>query len=195
MNSIWPTLKKLLFALAILIVVLVLSELPYFWQQAKYQLGTIEIPTPDPGKKTKPNSLTIPSLGIVAPILYEEEVSEEKFQLALQKGVVHYPNTAKPGQPGNVYIFGHSSDYAFAKGNFKTVFALLPKIEIGQQIYISNETGDNFVYKVTEKLAVNPTETKYLDQNSNKEQLLTLQTSYPIGTALKRYLVIAELQK
>src|SRR5438552_3712454 len=63
-----------------------------------------------------PNLLLIPSLGIKAPVGYPEKTDENEFQNFLQNGVVHYPGTALPGQPGNVYIFGHSSDYIWSKG-------------------------------------------------------------------------------
>lgn len=195
MREIRAGLKKVLIAFAVLIATLLVAQWPYFWRQIKFRLSpeSVQISKPGLQEKMQPNRLLIPSLGITAPILYAERVSEADFQKALQNGVVHYPNTAKPGEFGNVYIFGHSSDYAFSVGNYKTVFALLPKIEIEAEILISNENGDQFVYKIMDKLIVNPNETKYLDQYQNKEQLLTLQTSYPVGTAWKRFLVIAKL--
>jgi hypothetical protein len=72
------------------------------------------------------NVLAIPSLGVSAPIQYIEHADDATMQDALAHGVVHYPGSSLPGQVGNMYIFGHSSDYAWAKGDFKHVFALLP---------------------------------------------------------------------
>jgi len=193
-------LFKSLGLVVLILIAFVITNSEYFWKNLSYDLNpkksAIDVPADIQNrKKMQPNFLIVPSLGIQAPIQYADQVSEQAFQAALQSGVVHYPNTAKPGEFGNSYVFGHSSDYAFTKGQYKTVFALLPKIEIGAEIFISNDTGDEFVYKVSDKLVVNPNETKYLDQNQNKEQLLTLQTSYPVGTALKRFLVIAHLEK
>jgi sortase A len=145
-------------------------------------------------KKVTPNFLTIETLNIKAPIVYVGENKEEVFQTALQTGVVHFPGTAKPGEYGNVYILGHSSDYAWAKGEFKTVFASLPEIQKGVEITVSDSEGNPFTYTVTGTKIVAPEELSVLDQDF-KKKTLTLQTSYPLGTALKRFIVYSELKK
>ena len=143
---------------------------------------------------SEPNHLSIPVLGIEAPVIYVEEKSETVYQTALKNGVVHYPGTAKPGELGNAYIFGHSSDYVWSAGDFKTVFAKLPQIEMGTEIFISNENGEMFTYLVTETKVVGPRDLSVLDQNEYQDKQLTIQTSYPLGTALQRYIVISELK-
>lgn len=140
-----------------------------------------------------PNVLEIKRLGIKAPIIYVEETSESVFQEALQSGVVHFPGTALPGRFGNCYIFGHSSDYIFSKGDFKTVFAALPKIELGSEVEISDENGNLFKYKVISSKRVESKDLSVLDQGDGTKRLLSLQTSYPLGTALARWVVVAEL--
>ncbi len=138
-------------------------------------------------------SLSIPSLDIVAPLVYVSEKNEKSFQLGLQQGVVQYPGTALPGQLGNMYVFGHSSDYSWAKGSYRTVFAKLPDIKIGSEIKITDGAGRLYTYQVNKTVVVLPTDTQYLSQYNYQKKLLTIQTSYPVGTALKRFLVIAEL--
>lgn len=144
--------------------------------------------------KAEPNLLKIDSLNINAPIIFTEKQTETAYQEALQNGVVHFPGTAKIGQLGNAYIFGHSSDYPWSKGKYKTIFALLTKIKIGDSIVATDEAGHEFTYYVTSTKIVTPTDLSVLDQFQNKRKLLTLQTSYPIGTALKRFVVLAELK-
>lgn len=144
-------------------------------------------------EKITPNSLIISSLGITAPIVYINEKNEKAYQEALKNGVVHFPGTAKVGEFGNAYIFGHSSDYFWSTGNYKSVFALLPKIQLDSEITVSDETGTPFIYKVIESKRISAKDLSVLDQQGNKRKLLTLQTSYPIGTALARWVVIAEL--
>lgn len=138
-------------------------------------------------------SLSIPSLKISAPLVYVSERTEKAFQLGLQQGVVQYPGTALPGQLGNMYVFGHSSDYRWAKGSYKTVFAKLPNIKVGSLIKVKDGAGKEYTYKVTSTAIALPTETKYLSQYNYQKKILTVQTSYPVGTALKRFLAIAEL--
>lgn len=141
------------------------------------------------------DTLWIVSLDIKAPLQYVDQNNEDVFQAALQKGVVHFPGTAEPGQFGNAYFFGHSSDYPWSKGQYKTVFALLPRIADGAEIKITDHDGNLYTYIVKQHYVVAANDTSVLDQGGYTRHLLTLQTSYPVGTALKRYIVIAELDE
>ncbi|MDP2684687.1 MAG: sortase [bacterium] len=142
----------------------------------------------------EPNMIYIPDVGIDAPVVYitQEQNNETDHQTALANGVVHYPGTAKPGEYGNAYIFGHSSDYFWKEGNYKQIFKPLIDIPLDTVIKITDEEGKLYYYKVIETKIVGPDETSVLEQDYERK-LLTLQTSWPLGTALKRYLVIAEL--
>jgi LPXTG-site transpeptidase (sortase) family protein len=140
-------------------------------------------------------SLSIPSLNIAAPLIYVSQRTEKTFQLGLQQGVVQYPGTALPGQLGNMYVFGHSSDYRWAKGSYKTVFAKLPNIKLGSEIKVTDGAGKLYTYQVIDTAIALPNETQYLSQGNYQKKLLTVQTSYPVGTALKRFLAIAELKE
>ncbi len=141
----------------------------------------------------EPNVLSIPSLQITAPIVYITEKGEAVYTEALGRGVVHYPGTAKPGEFGNVYLFGHSSDLPWSTGHYKTVFAALPQIQLGERVLLTNDQGEQFVYEVFETKVVMPTDLSVLSQFENKEKLLSIQTSYPLGTALKRFIVLARM--
>jgi LPXTG-site transpeptidase (sortase) family protein len=153
------------------------------------------LPHLSPEEKTEPNTLQIQALGVKAPLVYVNQVSEEIFQKALETGVVHYPGTALPGQIGNCYIFGHSSDYLWSQGKYKSIFVNLPQIKQGDWIEVTDSEGSRFTYEVYEVLVVKPTDLGQLSQETGEKKILTLQTSYPIGTALKRFLVKAELKK
>lgn len=135
--------------------------------------------------------LSIPSLNITAPIIFINSAEEAEIQNALKNGAVHYAGSALPGEFGNAYIVGHSSDSPFGPGSYKTVFARLPEIELASQIKISYQ-GNEYIYEVTETKAVEADDLSVLDQPVNRK-LLTLQTSYPVGTALKRFIIVAEL--
>lgn len=188
----------LLFTFLAIIIGFVALNWGSLWQQFKFAIRkpnsvSVDKLISQEDKKTTPNQLRIPSLAISAPLVEAEQANEDSYQKALQNGVVHFPGTAKPGENGNAYYFGHSSDFAFAKGDYKTVFALLPKITEGAEIYISNQEGIEFKYLVVEKKVVNNNDVSVLDQRGNKEKLLSLQTSYPVGTALQRFVVVARL--
>ena len=202
MNGIfWKVIYVIVIGAVAAGVIFVLLNFSYFSQQAVYFFDRTfvtdvqrEFRQSEHPVTQKPNELYIPSLEIRAPIIYIEETGEPAFQAALQKGVVHYPGTAKFGEVGNSYLFGHSSDFALKKGDYKTVFAILPNIELGAEILVSDENGKIFKYKVYDKLVAEKTDLHLLGQETNGAKILTIQTSYPIGTALKRYIVKAELR-
>jgi LPXTG-site transpeptidase (sortase) family protein len=195
-HSMKSHLKKLLTLLLSLLSIFLVLNYQYLYTHIKFKVNppkTDDINTPLEEIKLEPSSIKIPSLNITVPIIQVTETSETAFQKALQDGVVQFPGTAKVGELGNSYVFGHSSDYPWSKGKFKTVFALLPQIKISDTIYASNQDGKVFKYQVLETKVVSPTDLSVLDQQGNKKKLLTLQTSYPVGTALKRFIVVSEL--
>jgi sortase A len=189
-------LKNLSILLGITLLSFVFATLPYWREQAAY-LTEYNVPASEmsrSGPVMEPNILLIESLRIRAPIISVDRRDETTFQEALMRGVVHYPGTASIGEFGNAYIFGHSSDYVWARGDYKSVFALLPRMERGDVIVASNGQGERFTYRVIETLVVDANDARYLDQMDYRRKLLTLQTSYPVGTALRRFLVIAEAE-
>ena len=115
---------------------------------------------------------------------------EKTFQSDLQKGVVHYPGTAEPGEVGNVFITGHSSYYPWDPGRFKTVFSLLSRVEVGDEIIVFHDQKKHR-YIVRETKEVKNSDVSVLNQPDN-EKILTLMTCTPVGTQFRRLVVIAE---
>jgi sortase A len=190
--------KKFYIGIASLTGVLLLFFAQYAWQNNWYLLHRNTPAYTEPfhikNESMGPNTLSIPSLGITAPIVYATSTHESELQNLLQDGVVHYAGTAEPGMAGNCYLFGHSSDYVWSKGNYKTIFATLPNIKLGSEIIVSNKFGKAYRYRVHETIIVDPNDLSVLAQDKGLINALTLQTSYPLGTALKRFIVIAQLQ-
>jgi LPXTG-site transpeptidase (sortase) family protein len=114
---------------------------------------------------------------------------EAEIQNALRDGVVHYPGTAEPGERGNVVITGHSSYFPWDPGRFKDVFALLHDVSINDEILIYADQKQ-YKYKVTDKKIVMPDQIDVLTQQG--EDKLTLITCTPVGTNLKRLIIIAK---
>ncbi|MGE3278843.1 MAG: sortase [Candidatus Altimarinota bacterium] len=117
--------------------------------------------------------------------------SENKIQEVLREGVVHYPYTANPDQYGNVFLTGHSSYYPWDKGRYKDIFALLHKLEIGDEYSIYYK-GEKYTYRVKEKFEVKPDDVSVLEQPTD-QKISTLMTCTPVGTVLRRLIVKAEL--
>jgi len=145
------------------------------------------------------NRIIIPALGLNIPLvtpsyqaLLAEDWSalEEDIQDALQMGVVHYPGTARPGQAGNFFVTGHSSYYPWATGKYKTIFARLHELNVGDEYWVYYG-GDKHRYVVREKKEVKPTNVNVLDQPVNK-RTSTLMTCTPVGTTLRRLIINSE---
>jgi len=117
---------------------------------------------------------------------------EKDIQEYLRQGVVHYPLTANPGEVGNMVITGHSSYFPWAEGGYKQVFSRLDEIQIGDQIDIYKDQR-RYRYKVFSKKVVAPQEVEVLNQTTDRK-LLTVITCTPLGTTLRRLVVIAELE-
>ncbi|MFC1655958.1 sortase [Patescibacteria group bacterium] len=113
---------------------------------------------------------------------------EQEIQSALQDGVVHYPGTGFPGDEGNIVVTGHSSYFPWDPGRFKDVFALLHDVNIGDKIYVYHKQ-EKYEYEVYETKVVLPTQVDVLTQAGDER--LTLITCTPVGTNLKRLVVLA----
>lgn len=116
--------------------------------------------------------------------------NEEMYLEALKKGIAHADGTAFPGEGGHIYLFAHSTDYIWNVGSYNAVFYLLYKLETGDEVNVFYQ-GQRYVYRVTGKEVVDPSEVTYLTRKTGNE-FLTLQTCWPPGTTLKRLLVFAE---
>jgi sortase A len=110
-------------------------------------------------------------------------VMEGADRAALKRGPGHLPDTALPGRVGNCVIAGHRD----------TQFRVLQDVEIGEEISVETR-GRTFLYRVTDRRVVAPTDTSSLDRTARPT--LTLVTCYPfyyVGPAPKRFIVRAEL--
>ena len=111
----------------------------------------------------------------------------------MEKGVAHFAISganAVPGQIGNAVFAAHSSNDAFASGDYKFVFAQNEKLAKGDIIYMNFE-GRRYTYSVTSLEVVMPSEVSRVQINATKP-MLTLISCVPLGTAEKRLLVFAE---
>lgn len=143
--------------------------------------------------------IIIPKLNLNVPIVIPSSNSlvredwkqlELDIQDALAKGVVHYPGTARPGQAGNFFVTGHSSYYPWAEGHYKSVFARLGELKIGDEYWVYYG-GDKHRYRIEGKKEVSPSDVSVLDQPTDMRRS-TLMTCTPVGTTLRRLIVSAQ---
>ncbi|MBM2821245.1 MAG: putative sortase [Candidatus Berkelbacteria bacterium] len=148
---------------------------------------TVPSPAPNQFNPASQARLIVPKIGVDTLIIWN--VEDEQIKDKLLEGIVHSKDTALPGQMGNVFLTGHSSYYAWVNSNYKSVFALLDKLETDDKIYIQYSSSV-FTYVVYEKKVVKPTDTSVMDQGYDYN--LTLMTCVPIGTNLNRLIIKAK---
>lgn len=146
------------------------------------------------------NRIIIPKIGKNIPLVdvrlgawFDFDHMENIFMQELEKGIVRYPGTAKPWEVGNSFIFGHSSNYPWIKGEYNSVFALLDELTFGDEIIVYYNQK-KFTYIIREKKVVKPGNVKVLDREEGKKEI-SLMTCWPIGTTINRLIVFAELQE
>lgn len=139
-------------------------------------------------KKSTEKKIIISKINVEAPIVEPLSIKEDDVLKALEGGVVHYSNTALPGEIGNVFITGHSSNYRWAKGDYNYIFANLNKLK-NDDLIIINYEGEIYTYKVFEIKVVLPSDVSVLNQGT--ESIISIMTCDPPGTALKRRVVKA----
>jgi Sortase domain len=181
---------------------------------------TLEGVVPAPQKPDQKNLILWEKYGIKAPIsnaafqdLYQgksdgtvdfaksvdNNPTFSPVQQLLTKGIVHLPFSPQPGEVGNSYIIGHSSNYITVKSDFNEVFKpLLDAANPGEEFYIFDHKGRKLKFRVFESIAVKEEDVKEAYKNFGDRRVVTLQGSIletVNGQILptKRWLVRAEL--
>jgi len=157
-----------------------LSESLGIQRESQGSADRVATPRPSPVPPTTATDgiigrLTIPRLHLSA--MVREGAGEDTLRVALG----HIPNTALPGEPGNVGIAGHRD----------TLFRKLRSIRKNDEIVFETLRG-KYVYRVQSTEIVNPRDVSVLDPKPSRD--LTLVTCYPfyyVGSAPDRFIVSA----
>ncbi len=116
---------------------------------------------------------------------------EKEYVKALSLGVAEALGSTPPGEPGNLYLFSHSTDAPWNIVRLNAVFYLLKELEAGDRVIVFYKNR-RFDYVVFDKSIVSPNDVSYLT-NRYDTPILTLQTCDPPGTLLNRLVVRAKL--
>jgi len=177
---------------------------PVIFQEFRYRVASKEMPvmvehagTTVSEKKEKMVpvdanfSILIPKIRANSRVVKDVDPYDSRiYQEALSRGVAHAKGSAYPGEKGNVFIFAHSSGNWNTAVMYNSVFYLLTKLEVDDEVGVMY-SKKLYTYKVTEKKIADPKSTSYMSGFFSKDTL-TLMTCYPPGTTLGRLLVIAK---
>lgn len=123
--------------------------------------------------------LTIPRLDTELYVVEGDHAAE------LRRGPGHVSGTVMPGQDGNCIIAGHRD----------THFRVLKDIRKGDEIVLQTSAGE-YTYRVEGTQVVSPSDTDSLKPTRDAElHLITCYPFYYLGSAPKRFVVQAELQR
>lgn len=144
------------------------------------------------------NSLTIPSIGLTAPITETntdpiKTADWETIRSTLTSGINLSTAYGQPGDTGTVVAIGHSSDWS--SHPYATIFANLNSTKPGDTATVT-ENGNVHRYIITSKQVVDPNDLERFQQlfqtfEDQSTERLVLVTCWPLLTTAKRLVVIA----
>lgn len=140
------------------------------------------------------NQIEIPRLELQAPIISLVEKDKESLEEALDRGVIHYPGSALPGEEGIVILMGHSAPPGWPDIKYDRVFSEIIGLEEGDKIMVS---FNHFLYpyQVIEKHIFSQEEEENFLAQEKGQKWLVLSTCYPPGKNLQRLVVVAILEE
>lgn len=107
----------------------------------------------------------------------------------LKRGPGHYPESAMPGEDGNLAIAGHRTTYS-------EPFGKLDELTDGDTIHLVDRSGTEWVYAYREQRIVQPTDV-WVVQEPDPIDLgaptITLTTCHPKFSAAQRLIAFGEL--
>jgi sortase A len=131
--------------------------------------------TQAPRYYTPPRDPTL-SLTVKAVGLYDVPVINSTDQAALDRGVIHFPQTPMPWDQRpqkNVYLAGHRLGYP-GTGS-RLVFYNLNKLKKGDSVVLRDSLDDTYGYRVSEVFVVRPDAVWAMDPVRGRD-MVTLQT-------------------
>lgn len=140
-----------------------------------------------PQTTTKPTSISIPAIGVRSTILHPESPRVDVLDEALKKGAVYYPGSGTIEQ-GNIFLFGHSTNWAIVQNQAYKTFNDLDKLSVGEEIYLT-AGGKTYVYEV-ETVSHVDANTAFVDL-SRPGRRLTISTCDTFGAQSDRWVVDA----
>ena len=144
------------------------------------------------------NRLIIPAINLDVPLVETEahdykNFTETTFDADLENWVVKYPTTPNPGEWGNAFFFGHTSQEYWKSNPYGTVFRRIPQLKPDDKIQVVRD-GVLYEYKVVKTVIVKPKNVNdtYVEFGDENKEYITLMWCYPIWRTDKRMMVFAE---
>lgn len=138
-----------------------------------------------------PDKIIIDKIGVESVIQKPQSQDVEALDQALAKGAVYYPGSGTLSF-GNMFIFGHSTNWQVVNNQAYKTFNDLDKLSLGDEIKIEAE-GKTFIYKV-ENVKLIADSDAFVDF-SKSDRMLTLSTCNTFGRKQDRWVVEARFER
>ncbi len=136
------------------------------------------------------DKIEIPKIEVSAPIIFSDKESD--VYKDLDNGVVHFPDSAMPGESGQTLILGHSAPLNWPKIKYDWIFSNLNELQPGDEF---------FVYYNCQKITYSVQQKYFLDRGEDLPKPLTasgnvimLISCWPPGKDYKRIAVEAKAE-
>jgi LPXTG-site transpeptidase (sortase) family protein len=138
-----------------------------------------------------PEKISIPKIDVDSIIQVPRAVDVATLDAALEKGAVYYPGSGTL-QGGNMFLFGHSTNWRVVNNQAYQTFNNLDKLIPGDEIILTS--GDTqYVYKV--QTVVRASEDDTLIEFNKGARMLTISTCDTFGRKQDRWVVEAVFEK
>jgi sortase A len=149
---------------------------PENWPKpSREQVAATQVPRYYQPQQDAQLSLTVEDIG-----LYDVPVINSNTKEALDRGVIHHPQTPMPWeqrQQKNVYLAGHRLGWPGTGSHL--VFYNLDKLSKNDPVFLTDGLGNAYEYRVSEVFVVGPNADWVIDPVRNRD-MVTLQTcTYP----------------
>jgi hypothetical protein len=121
-------------------------------------------------------------------------------QRLLIEGIVHMGFTPQPGEVGNSYIVGHSSNYSTVNSSYNYIFRpIQERSEVGEEFFVYDKDGRELRFIVFDTLAIKQDDVDEAYKTYDGKRVVTLQCSILENVpgkglqATKRWLTRGEL--
>lgn len=139
------------------------------------------------------DQIRIPSLGVEAPLRSPASSDLNILAEELDRGVVLYPESVPPGEPGRSVILGHSAPPGYPDIKFDRVFSDLGDLAAGDVIEVYyQERLFSYVAEKVETMSVEEYGRLLLEPVPD-DYTLIISTCYPPGRNWQRWVATAHL--
>jgi len=138
--------------------------------------------------KSVPDTITIPAIGISAPIVTTQSTDVDAVHALLDTGVVLYPGSAAFGQMGETIILGHSAPPGWPTIKYDWVFSKIENLKIGDKIKITY-SNKNYSYTVAKIKVLD--RGQEVPSNIATANTLALVSCWPPGKDVQRIAVLS----